>query len=79
MRTLKGTVHSAKMQDTIVVIVHTYRSHKKYKKRYRVSNKFFAHDPGNTFKEGDEVTIYETRPMSKNKRWTVVKPEPAKA
>lgn len=73
-RSKKGEVVSNKMDKTIVVIVHTYKMHPKYKKRYRTSNKFHAHDPENKFKIGDEVTIYETRPLSKLKRWTVVEP-----
>lgn len=79
MRTKKGTVTSDKMQSTIVVTVHTYKTHPKYKKQFRETKKFHAHDPENTYKIGDEVTIYETRPISKLKRWTVVPPanEPA--
>ncbi len=75
MRTKTGTVTSNKMKDTVVVTVHTYKSHPKYKKKYRTTKKFYAHDPGNTIQEGDTVTIYETKPLSKLKRWTVVKPE----
>jgi small subunit ribosomal protein S17 len=74
VRSKKGTVVSDKMDKTIVVIVHTYKMHPKYKKRYRTSKKFYAHDPQNTHKIGEEVTIYETRPYSKLKRWTVVEP-----
>ena len=74
MRTKQGTVTSDKMDKTIVVIVHTYKSHPKYKKRFRTSKKFYADDPKNAFKEGDEVTIYETIPLSKKKRWTVIEP-----
>lgn len=74
MRSKTGTVVSSKSEKTIVIRVDEYRTHTKYKKRYLVSNKFHAHDPENTFKEGDEVTIYETRPLSKLKRWTVVQP-----
>jgi small subunit ribosomal protein S17 len=71
MRTKKGTVTSDKMHQTIVVTVHSYRTHSKYKKKFRVSEKFYADDPENKYKIGDEVTIYETRPLSKLKRWTV--------
>ncbi len=74
VRSKKGTVVSDKMDKTIVVQVHTYKTHPKYKKRYRVSNKFYADCPNKEFQVGDEVTIYETRPLSKLKRWTVVKP-----
>jgi small subunit ribosomal protein S17 len=72
MRTKKGVVTSTKMDKTIVVSVHTYKSHAKYKKRFRVTNKFYAHDENNTCSEGDIVTIKETRPTSKLKRWDLV-------
>jgi small subunit ribosomal protein S17 len=73
-RSKNGIVVSDKMDKTIVVIVHTYKMHPKYKKRYRISKKFYAHDPEKKFKIGEEVTIYETRPLSKLKRWTVLEP-----
>jgi small subunit ribosomal protein S17 len=75
MRIKKGTVTSDKMDKTIVVTVHSYKTHPKYKKRYRVSKKYYVDDPNNTFKTGEEVTIYETRPLSKLKRWTVEQPK----
>lgn len=75
MRTKKGTVTSDKMNNTIVVTVHSYKTHPKYKKRFRVSKKFYADDPGNTCKVGDEVTITETKPLSKLKRWRVLNQE----
>lgn len=74
MRTKTGIVTSSKMQKTIVVKVDSQRTHPKYKKLMRVSKKFYAHDPDNKFKEGDTVTIYESRPLSKLKRWTVIPP-----
>lgn len=75
MQTKIGIVTSAKMNKTIVVRVDMKKSHPKYKKLVGSSKKFYAHDPENKFKEGDTVTIYETRPLSKLKRWTVVPPE----
>lgn len=72
MRTKSGVVTSDKMDKTIVVSVHTYKLHSKYKKRYRVTRKFYAHDENNTHKIGDVVTIEETKPLSKLKRWLVV-------
>jgi small subunit ribosomal protein S17 len=74
LRSKKGVVVSDKMDKTVVIVVHTYKMHPKYKKRYRTSSKFHAHDPNNQYKIGDEITIYETRPLSKLKRWTVVEP-----
>ncbi len=72
MRTIKGIVTSTKMDKTIVVSVHTYKSHSKYKKRYRVTKKFYAHDENNTCKENDVVVIKESQPLSKTKRWALV-------
>jgi len=72
MRTIKGIVTSTKMDKTIVVSVHTYKSHSKYKKRYRVTKKYYAHDENNTCKENDVVVIKESQPLSKTKRWALV-------
>ncbi|MCT4617621.1 MAG: 30S ribosomal protein S17 [Candidatus Gracilibacteria bacterium] len=73
MRTIKGVVSSDKMDKTVVVSVHSYKTHPKYHKKYRVTTKFYAHDENNEFKAGDEITIKEIKPMSKLKRWEVVK------
>lgn len=72
MRTKRGVVTSTKMDKTVVVSVYTYESDSKYKKRFRNTNKFYAHDEKNTCSEWDTVTIKETRPTSKTKRWEVV-------
>lgn len=73
MRTKTGTITSNKMAKTLVVTTITYKRHPKYKKRYQVSKKFYAHcDDTSKFNIGDEVTITETRPLSKLKRWKVV-------
>ena len=72
MRLKKGVVTSNKMNKTIVVSVDSHISHPKYKKRFKVTTKFYAHDEENKFKEWDVVTIKETRPLSKLKRWLVV-------
>jgi len=71
MRTKKGIVTSNKMTDTIVVSVTTYKIHPKYKKKYKVTTKFYAHDEGNTCNEWDTVIIVETTPISKLKRWKI--------
>ena len=71
MRTKKGTITSTKMQNTVVVTVHTYKTHPIYKKRYRVSKKYYADTAGTDYNEGDFVLIEETRPVSKLKRWAV--------
>ena len=72
MRTKKGVVTSTKMDKTIVVSVETYKNDPKYKKRFKVTKKFYAHDDENKAKEGEIVTIKETRPLSKLKRWVLV-------
>ena len=71
MRTKVGTVVSTKMSKTIVVKVDRYVEHPKYKKRYRVSEKFYAHNEDAAVKLGDTVKIVETRPLSRLKRWRI--------
>jgi small subunit ribosomal protein S17 len=78
MRTITGIVTSKKMDKTLVVTSHRYKNHPKYKKRYRVSKKYFVDNPSNEHEMGDKVTIYETAPISKMKRWTIVMPKEAK-
>lgn len=70
---LKGTVVSDAMDKTIVVAVDTFKSHPKYLKKYISTKKYKAHDPENMYKVGDVVEIVACRPMSKDKRFTVVK------
>ena len=74
MRSKDGIVVSKSGNKSIVVENHFYKEDAKYKKRYRVSKKFHAHDEANECKVGDKVTIYECRPLSKLKRWTVTAP-----
>ena len=73
MRTKTGEITSNKMQKTVVVSVTTYKRHPKYKKQYMVTKKFYAHaeDPSK-YNIGDTVTIEETKPVSKLKRWKVI-------
>ena len=71
-RVFRGTVVSAKMKDTIAVLVERYVKHPKYKKFLRRTKKFLVHDAGNTRSEGDIVTIRETKPRSKRKHFEVV-------
>ncbi len=71
-RTLKGIVLSSKMDKTIVVGVNVLKEHPKYKKRYKSSTRYKAHDEKNEAKEGDRVVIEETRPLSKEKRWRLI-------
>lgn len=71
MRTIKGIITSNKMQNTVVVTVHTYKNHPIYHKRFRVSKKYYADTAGKTYNEGDLVIIAESKPISKLKRWVV--------
>lgn len=72
-RSLKGVVVSRSGDKTVVVRVDRTRIHDLYQKRYQISKKYAAHDSENAYKKGDEVQIQETRPLSKKKRWKVIK------
>lgn len=71
-RILQGVVVSDKADKTITVKVERRFTHPLYKKTVRVSKKYLAHDPDNRCKIGDQVKIIESRPISKNKKWSVV-------
>jgi small subunit ribosomal protein S17 len=71
-RTLAGRVVTDAMAKTIVVVVERTRLHPKYEKRYRTSRRFKVHDEENAYRVGDWVQFVETRPLSREKRWTVV-------
>ena len=68
-----GKVVSDKMQKTIVVAIEELIQHKLYKKAVKRTVKFKAHDENNEAHIGDKVSIMETRPLSKEKRWRLVK------
>ena len=70
---LKGTVTSAKNNKTIVVQVTRKFKHPFYEKVIKRSKKYHAHDEENKFKNGDEVSIIECKPISKRKTWQVIK------
>jgi small subunit ribosomal protein S17 len=70
---LVGKVVSAKCDKTITVLVATYKNHPLYGKRVKYSKKYVAHDEKNLAKEGDTVRIAATRPLSKTKRYELVK------
>ena len=67
-RILKGIVVSDKMTKTVVVAVTRLKKHPKYKKYYKVTKRFKAHDEQG-HKVGYNVLIQKTKPMSKDKRW----------
>ena len=71
-RVLQGVVVSDKNDKTIVVQVERRYTHPLLKKTVRRTKKYHAHDEQNSFKVGDQVSIEETRPISKNKRWIAV-------
>ena len=66
-----GVVVSDKMDKTVVVLVERLVQHAQYKKYVKQRKKYKAHDPENRCKTGDVVTIVETRPLSREKRWLV--------
>lgn len=70
-RTLVGTVTSNKMDKTVTVLVEHRVKHPLYGKYVVRSKKYHAHDEANTYNEGDQVEIAETRPVSKTKAWAV--------
>ena len=70
---LEGIVVSDKMQKTVVVKVERKAAHPLYKKIVSYHKKYKAHDEKNECKIGDRVIIEECRPISKTKRWRVVK------
>jgi len=71
-RILQGIVVSDKNDKTVVVKVERRYSHPLLQKTVRQSKKFKAHDENNSFKIGDAVSIQETAPISKDKRWIVI-------
>ena len=73
VRSLSGRVVSDKMDKTITVLVERKVKHPLIGKVVVKSNKFHAHDETNACKEGDLVTITESRPLSKTKTWVVSK------
>jgi small subunit ribosomal protein S17 len=72
-KTLVGVVASDKADKTIVVSVATRKTHPIYKKQYTSTNKFMAHDEQNDAREGDRVSIVETKPLSARKRFALEK------
>ncbi len=72
-RVLQGTVVSDKNDKTVVVLVERRFTHPLFKKTVRRSKKYKAHDDMNLCKVGDQVSIEETRPISKDKTWIVLR------
>lgn len=72
-RILEGSVVSNKTDKTVTVLVERRYMHPVYKKYIKKSDKFTAHDEQNLCQEGDRVQIIECRPVSKTKRWAVLR------
>lgn len=70
-RKMTGVVTSDVQDKTIVVTMVRRETHPIYGKQYTVTTKFQAHDEKNEARKGDRVIISETRPISKNKSWTL--------
>lgn len=70
---LQGVVVKSAMKDTATVLVERFVKHPKYKKYIRRSKKFLVHDAGNTAEVGSKVDIREVAPISKHKRFEIVK------
>jgi small subunit ribosomal protein S17 len=71
-KTRIGLVSSSKMDKSITVTIEKRVKHPIYKKYFKKTTKFMAHDEKNECNEGDTVKIMETKPLSKNKRWRLV-------
>ncbi len=72
-RRFEGEVVSTKEQKTIHVLVHSIKTHPKYHKQYTQSKKYAVHDEKGVSAVGDTVLFEECRPLSKTKRWTLVR------
>ena len=71
-RILSGVVVSSNSNKTIIVNVTRRIKHKLYKKIIRQTKKYHAHDEKNEFNLGDNVSIIESKPISKLKKWKVI-------
>lgn len=71
-KTRIGTVVSNKMNKSIIVAIERRIKHPVYKKYFKKTNKYMAHDENNIANIGDLVKIMETRPLSARKRWRLV-------
>jgi len=70
---LTGKVISNKASKTVTVKVERIKEHPKYKRRFRFHKKYKAHVPEGEYNIGDKVIIEECRPISKDKKWKVIK------
>jgi small subunit ribosomal protein S17 len=70
---LQGIVVSDKMQKTVVVKVESIKEHPKYKRKFKTHKKYKAHDENQGYHIGDKVVIEESKPISKDKNWVVLR------
>ena len=70
-----GIIVSDKMDKTVVVKIDRLKMHPIYRKKYKVSKRYKAHDEENRFKIGDKVMIIEAKQTSKEKKWIVIEIE----
>lgn len=68
-----GIIVSDKMEQSAVVEVEVWKTHRILKKRYKRHEKYLVHNPENKFKAGDLVEISESKPISHRKRWTITR------
>ena len=71
-KVLTGKIVSTKMKDTVVISIDSFKKHPKYGKFIKKQKKIMAHDLGNKHKEGEVVSIMETKPISKNKNFIIL-------
>ncbi|XBT18146.1 MAG: 30S ribosomal protein S17 [Candidatus Shikimatogenerans sp. Tser] len=69
----KGIIVSDKMNKTRIIMIKKMKKISKYKKNIFYNKKYFAHDENNIYKNGDIVHIKNIRPLSKKKRWLIIK------
>jgi len=73
IKSKKGIIVSDKMDKTVVIKVDRTVAHELYHKKFTISKKFKAHDPENQYKVGDLVEFVETAPISRDKKFKVLK------
>lgn len=72
-KVLQGKVVSDSMDKTIVILVNRFSKYPKYEKYVRISKRYKAHDEKNEYKKGDKVLIQECNPISKEKKFKVIR------
>ncbi len=72
-KVFSGVVVSDKMTDTAIVKIESYKKHPKYQKYIKKTKRIAAHNPENFAKEGDRVKVQENKPISKTKRFIIIK------